>query len=113
MTAEIILIARARQRCAVCGGRSTENNRFGMRTDADGKDVFLHLNCLLIWTAWQRANCLFCGGRPDNEDMLRVFAGSIEPDGWIHARCRGGYVALCREEFRVPCSEAKLEKRKY
>ena len=39
--------------------------------------------------------------------MWRVFTGSIEPDGWIHARCRDSYVALCRDD--VPCSDLNLK----
>jgi hypothetical protein len=145
MTAAIIPIARGR-RCAVCGGRSTKINRFSMCTHADGRDVFLHLDCCMpVWAAWQLTtcavcgfgdrpddpvgiffnrrggdvalhqacwaacpaqfdtteclDCLFCGGGPDVGDKWRVFTGSIEPDGWIHARCRDGYVALCRDDL--------------
>jgi hypothetical protein len=29
---------------------------------------------------------------------LKVFAGSEYADGWIHSRCRDGYVELRREE---------------
>lgn len=149
MTAAIIPIARGR-RCAVCGGRSTKINRFSMCTDADGRDVFVHLDCCMpTWAAWQlttcavcglcdrpdnligiffnrcggdvalheacwaarpaqfdTTDCLFCGGGPDVGDMWRVFTGSIEPDGWIHARCRDSYVALCCEDD-VPCRELK------
>jgi hypothetical protein len=162
MTAAIIPIGCARYRCAVCDGRSVENNRLGMSTDANGKDVFLHLDCMLAWAAWRQStcrvcgegdytddpngifldgkggdvavhqacwsawampaapawanpaaapawanpaaapaedtDCLFCGGSPDGGDTFKVFAGSEDADGWIHSRCRDGYVELWREE---------------
>ena len=151
MTAAIIPIARGR-RCAVCGGRSTKINRFSMCTDADGRDVFVHLDCCMpTWAAWQlttcavcglgdrpdnpigiffngrgggvalhqacwaarlaqfdTTDCLFCGGGPDVGDMWRVFTGSIEPDGWIHARCRDDYVALCPDD--LPRSEVEFRR---
>ena len=83
MTAAIIPIARGR-RCAVCGGRSTKINRFSMCTDADGRDVFVHLDCCMpIWAAWQLTTCAVCGlgDRPD--DPIGIFFNG-----------RGGDVAL-------------------
>jgi hypothetical protein len=151
MTAEVVPIARRRRRCAVCGGRSVRINRFAMRTDADGRDVFVHLDCAPTWSQWQLptcvvcgsedlpgdpigiyldrrggdvalhqscwsawmyrgsaidtdTGCLLCGGDPDAGATWKVFTGSIEPDGFIHAHCRDSYVALIREELEVPCS---------
>jgi hypothetical protein len=151
MTAKIVPIARGR-RCSVCGGLSAPINRFGLVTDAEGKDAFVHLGCAETWQAWQQTachhcgigdrpgdpigihldgrggdvalhagcwsrwragqeqaseidsnvdetDCLFCGGGPDGGGLFKVFSGSITADGWIHLRCRDGYIELCGEDY--------------
>ena len=90
MTAAIIPIARGR-RCAVCCGRSTKINRFGMCTDADGRDVFVHLDCCMpTWAAWQLTTCAVCGlgDRPD--DPIGNFFNGRGGDVALHQACWGG-----------------------
>ena len=68
MTGEIILLGRARNRCAVCGGRYNRINPFGMCNDGDGRDFFVHLDCMPTWAAWQLTICAVCdlADRPDD-----------------------------------------------
>jgi hypothetical protein len=97
MTAAIIPIG-SRHRCAVCGGRSVEDNRLGMSTDANGKDVFLHLDCMSTWAAWRQSTCRVCGEGDYTDDPIGIFL-----DG------KGGEVALhqaCWSAWATPAAPA-------
>jgi hypothetical protein len=58
-------------------------------------------------------DCLFCGGGPDGGDAWCVFDGSEDTAGWIHVRCRDGFVELWREgqgeAHQAPQVEQALE----
>ena len=87
MTAAIIPIGCARDRCAVCGGRSVENNRLGMSTDANGKDVFLHLDCMPTWAAWRQSTCRVCGEGDYTDDPIGIFLDGRGGDVALHQAC--------------------------
>jgi hypothetical protein len=87
MTAAIIPIGCARYRCAVCDGRSVENNRLGMSTDANGKDVFLHLDCMLTWAAWRQSTCRVCGEGDYTDDPNGIFLDGKGGDVAVHQAC--------------------------
>src|SRR5689334_10105993 len=87
MTAAVISIARGR-RCAVCGGRSTELNRFGMCTDAYGSDVFVHLDCCMpTWAAWQLTTCAVCGLGDSRDDPIGIYLDQSGGDVALHQSC--------------------------
>ena len=108
MTAAIIPIGRARHRCAVCGGRSVENNRLGMSTDANGKDVFLHLDCMPTWAAWRQSTCRLCGEGDYTDDPIGIFLDGKGGDVALHQACWSAWATPAAPACATPtaCSAA-------
>jgi hypothetical protein len=64
-----------------------ENNRLGMRTDANGKDVFLHLDCMSTWAAWRHSTCRLCGEGDYTDDPIGIFLDGKGGDVALHQAC--------------------------
>jgi hypothetical protein len=79
-------VARAR-RCVVCGGLNSPINRFGMVTDADGKDLLVHLGCGPVWHNWQEIVCHHWGVGDRPHDPIGLFLNGRGSVVALHQGC--------------------------